>query len=134
MTTPEETSPPANVKPNAKVTAALVDRVAERLAMGMPLKIALAGENVTCAEYKDALRESPELQDLQDLGKRKVLENAYSILLQGDQAPANWRWLIEIVYKDVLGSQDEDFPKQKQTIFGFPEEILNQIRENAKRL
>jgi hypothetical protein len=129
-----EDSPPPNPDPQQKITPALVDRVSERLAMGMPLKMALAGENVTRAEYKDALQQHPELQDLQELGKRKVLENAYSILLQGDQAAANWRWLIELIYKDVIGSQDDDSPKQKQTIFGFPEEVLNQIREHAKHL
>ncbi|HEV2330967.1 MAG TPA: hypothetical protein VGY56_19470 [Verrucomicrobiae bacterium] len=129
MPTPQE-----QPVPDSKVTPALVDRVSERLAMGMPLKMALAGENLTRAEYKDALQKHPELQDLQELGKRKVLENAYSILLQGDQAPANWRWLIELIYKDIIGGQDEDFPNQKQTIFGFPEEVLNQIREHAKHL
>lgn len=127
-------SPPPVPAPQQKITPALVDRVSERLAMGMPLKMALAGESVTRAEYKDALDRHPELQDLQELGKRKVLENAYHILLQGDQAQANWRWLIELVYKDIIGSQDDDSPNQKQTIFGFPEEVLNQIREHAKQL
>ena len=129
MPTPEE-----QPIPESKVTPALVDRVSERLAMGMPLKMALAGENVTRAEYKEALQMHPELQDLQELAKRKVLENAFSVMFNGEQAAANWRWHIELIYKDIIGSQDEDFPKQKQTIFGFPEEVLNQIREHAKNL
>ncbi|HEV2320134.1 MAG TPA: hypothetical protein VGV18_10310 [Verrucomicrobiae bacterium] len=129
-----EDSPPPNANPQSKITAALVERVAERLAMGMPLKTALAGENASRAEYKEALRQQPELEDLQELGKRKVLETAYSVLFQGDQAAANWRWLIELRYKEIIGGPDEDSPKQKQTIFGFPEEVLNQIREQAKHL
>jgi hypothetical protein len=129
-----ENSPPTDSDPLQKINPTLVDRVSERLAMGMPLKMALAGENITRAEYKEALQKHPELQDLQELAKRKVLENAYRILLDGDQAPANWRWLIELIYKDTIGGHDEDFPKQKQTVFGFPEEILNQIREHAKHL
>ncbi|HEV2330972.1 MAG TPA: hypothetical protein VGY56_19495, partial [Verrucomicrobiae bacterium] len=55
MPTPQE-----QPVPDSKVTPALVDRVSERLAMGMPLNMALAGENLTRAEYKDALQIKPD--------------------------------------------------------------------------
>jgi hypothetical protein len=134
MQTEPPTPPNPDPNPQPKITTALIDRVSERLAMGLPLKMALAGEKVTRAEYKDYLSKFPELQDLQELAKRKVLESAFSVMLEGEQAAANWRWLIELIYKDVLGNQDDESPKQKQTILGIPEEIIEQMRENAKRL
>jgi len=125
-----------NSPPNLEslITPALVDRVSQRLAMGMPLKIALAGEGVKRAEYKEHLRQHPELEELQDIAKRKFLENAFNVMLDGENAAANFRWLIELVYPNVLGSENDESakPNQKQTIVGLPEETLERMREYAR--
>ena len=130
MTNPHPDPPPSE----PKITAALVDRVSERLALGMPLRLALAGEPVTRAEYKEHLLRHPELQVLQDLAKRKFLENAFSVMLEGENAAASYRWLIELAYPEVGNPSDDDSAKKKPTILGLPEDLIDQIRQNAKRL
>ena len=111
----------------------LVERVSRRLAMGMPLKIALAGEGVKRAEYKDFLLRHPEMEDLQDVAKQKFLENAFEIMLEGEQAAGNFRWLIELVYRGVVGGDEDQPTTQKPTILGIPEEIVEQMRRNAQK-
>jgi hypothetical protein len=97
------------------ITPALIMRVSERLALGMPLRIALAGEPVTRAEYKDYLLAHPELAGLQDVAKQKFLESAFDVLLDGETAAANYRWLIELIYKGVIG-YDEDAQQEKERL------------------
>ena len=114
------------------IAPALVDRVSQRLAMGIPLKIALAGENVTCEEYEIHLSAHPDLAELEDVAKRKFLEHAMSVILKGKDASANFRWLVERVYGDVIGSEQEDEPEEEhQTIRGVPEYLLNEARKRA---
>jgi len=127
---------PVEPKPDLQsvITPALVDRVSERLAMGIPLRIAIAGEPVTRTEYKDYLREHPELAALELVAKRRFLENAFSVMLEGEQAPANFRWLIELAYQGIVGNDEDQLTKQKQTILGLPEEIIEQMRQNARSL
>ena len=124
----------ATPNPEPKITPALVDRVSERLALGMPLKLALAGEPITRAEYKEHLLKHPELAAVEDVAKQNLLQNAFNVMLAGENAAANFRWLLERVYPDVVGGPDDESAKPKQTILGLPEEILEQIRERAKRL
>ena len=64
----------------AEITPDLVKRVSERIASGIPIRLALAGEGVTVLEYKDHLFNHPELQAIQDVEKRKFLENAINML------------------------------------------------------
>jgi hypothetical protein len=127
------TTPDPNPESEQKITSALVQRVSERISMGMPLKIALAGEKVTPCDYRKHLSQHPELADLLDVAKQKFLQDAFNTMLEGETAPANFRWLIELVYKDVLGP-DEDTASQKPVIAGLPNEILDLMREHAKRL
>ncbi len=118
------------------IDADLVDRVFQRTAMGIPLRIALAGEGVNQIEYKDALLKDPELAVLEDVAKRKFLETAFGVILDGENvvAAANYRWLIELVYKDTIGSgSPQNEPEnQKQTILGLPNELLERIRTDAR--
>ena len=127
------TSPPSP-DPEPIITPALVNRVSERLAMGIPLRIALAGEPVTRAEYKDYLMEHPELAVLQDVAKRKFLENAFNVLLEGENAPANFRWLIELVYQGIVGCDEDNPAKPQKSILGLSDEAIERIRQNAKQL
>ena len=129
-----DTDPDPNPGPESEIDIALVDRVSERLAMGMPLRIALAGEPVTRAEYKNHLLQHPELAAREDIAKQNLLQNAFDVMLAGENAAANFRWLLERVYPDVVGGPDDESAKPKQTILGLPEEVLEQIREKAKHL
>jgi hypothetical protein len=106
------------------ITPALVMRVSERLALGMPLRIALAGEPVTRAEYKDYLLAHPELAGLQDVAKQKFLESAFDVLLDGETAAANYRWLIELVYQGVIGSREDESWQKFPQIF-VPDAIVD---------
>jgi hypothetical protein len=116
----------------SNITRALVDRVSQRRAVGMPLRIALAGEHVTCEEYEAHLSEHPELAELEDEAKRKLLERAMGVLLDGKEAAANFRWLIELVYADVIGQGDEGEPKEeKGLVAGVTEEELEEARRYA---
>jgi hypothetical protein len=122
---PPDMSDPSDT-PDSKITPTLVNRVSERLA--------LAGEGVTRAEYKEHLHQHPELEELQEVAKQKFLENAFDVLLDGENAAANYRWLIELIYKGVIGSQDDESGKTKPTILGLPEEVVEQMRQNAQKL
>jgi hypothetical protein len=118
-------------------TVALVKRVSERLAKGIPLKLALAGEPVTQAEYEGQLRHDPELAALQDVAKREFLEDALLTLLNGKNAGANIRWWLETFYPEIFAKPEskEDEPKQvKQTILGVPEDELEAARAEALRV
>ena len=130
---PPDMSDPSDT-PDSKITPTLVNRVSERLALGMPLRLALAGEGVTRAEYKEHLHQHPELEELQEVAKQKFLENAFDVLLDGENAAANYRWLIELIYKGVIGSQEDESGKTKPTILGLPEEVVEQMRQNAQKL
>ena len=126
---------PIEPEKESKIDTALIERVSERLALGIPLRLALATEPVTRAEYKDHLLRHPELQKIQDVQKLKLLENAYHVMFDGENAAASYRWLIEHVYPEVCNpSDDDESPKKKPTIAGLPEELIEQIREKAKHL
>lgn len=113
------------------ITPELVDRVSERRAMGMPLKVALAGEGVTCGDYEMKLKEDPKLAGREHLAKRRFLERALTLMLNGKDAAGNFRWLIERVYKDVIGSKEDEPEEEHQTILGVPEHVLNEARRQA---
>jgi hypothetical protein len=122
-------------EPEPAITAELVDRVSQRVAMGFPLRIALAGENVAGEDYEEHLSEHPELAELEDLAKQKFLEHAMSVMLRGKDAAANFRWLIGRVYPDVIGSSSEEEEKEEcRTIAGVPEYLVEEARRNAARL
>ncbi len=118
-----------------KIDSVLVDRVAECLAMGIPLNIALAGEGVTRAEYKEQLARDPELQSRQDVAKKNFLKNSINMLLEGENRGANIRWLLELVYPDTFANPDgnAESPKTKPTILGLSEEEVRLLRENASK-
>ena len=132
-----EKSSPMNLDPEARITAELVDRVSQRVAMGIPLRLALAGEPVSCVEYEEHLRKHPELAVLEDVAKRRFLENAMNILLNGENAAGNFRWLIELVYSGIIASPKESEPakpKEQPGPYVMSEEYLKMLQEEAKKL
>ena len=121
----------------SSITAELVGRVSQRVAMGIPLRLALAGEPVGCAEYEEHLRQHPKLAVLEDVAKLRFLENAMNILLNGQNAAGNFRWLIELVYSGLFAEAREEGAEpapQKQTILGVPEEALEEARRKARAM
>ena len=96
---------PTAPEPESNVTVALVERVADRMATGVPLSLALAGEALSRAEYEEQMRRHPELADHEGVAKRKFLQNAIKILLAGKDSSANIRWLLERLYPDVFDRQ-----------------------------
>jgi hypothetical protein len=89
------------------VTAALVDRVAERVATGVPLVHALAGEPLSLEDYEERLREHPDLAAMEGVAKRKFIQKTVGILLSAKDSSANIRWLLERLYPEVFGLRRE---------------------------
>jgi GTP cyclohydrolase FolE2 len=83
---------------------ALVLRVSERLAIGISLQLAVAGEGLSSAEYERLLRENPELATLQAVTQREFVEDCIRKLLQAKNPSANIRWLLERLYPEFFGN------------------------------
>jgi hypothetical protein len=90
---------------NVDVTVELVQRVSERVAIGITLELAVAGEGLSRAEYEEQLRERPELAAIQDVTSREFIEDCIQKLLQAKDPSANIRWLLERLYPDIFGKQ-----------------------------
>jgi hypothetical protein len=115
------------------IAADLVGRVSQRRALGIPLRIALAGERVNCKDYETYLSENSELAELEDVARQKFLEHALSVMLNGKDAAANFRWLIGRVYPEVIGSpREEESEEEHQTIRGVPEYLVDEARRQAQ--
>ncbi|HEV2327959.1 MAG TPA: hypothetical protein VGY56_04115 [Verrucomicrobiae bacterium] len=115
----------------------LVKRVSERLATGIPLRLALAGEGVTVPEYKEHLLNHPELQAILDIEKRKFLENAINMLLECENRGVHIRWILERFYPHALAPDPgcvEDEDDKPKTVAGVPEKFIALFREEARRL
>lgn len=130
-----------------KVTVALVERVSDRVATGVPLSCALAGEPVSLAEYEEHLREHPELAALEGVAKRKFIQKAVGVLLTAKDSSANIRWLLERLYPDVFGlGQDRgerglardqvtvDVTASTSTVTALSTEYLRALEEGGRRL
>ena len=120
------------------ITPDLVRKVSERLASGIPLRLALAGEGVTVVDYKEHLFKHPELQAILDIEKRKFLENAINMLLECENRGVHIRWLLERFYPHALkpepGEGEADENEKPKTVAGVPEKFILLFREQAKRL
>jgi hypothetical protein len=125
-------------EPTSKITAALVERVSERVGSGVPLSLAIAGEPVTCAEYEEHLRRNPELAVQQGVARRKFFQNILKMLLNAKEPSANARWLLDRLYSDVLDRQQQpgsaSVAVYVPTVAGMTEEELQAFREAASRL
>ena len=132
--------PTTTAESESNVMVALVERVADRVATGVPLGLALAGEKLSRAEYEEHLRRNPELAAHEAVAKRKFLQNAIKILLAGKDSAANMRWLLERLYPDVFGGQRESVTVNVAAvtgmsgISGMSEEYVKALQEDAKKL
>jgi hypothetical protein len=132
-----ETRHPGRRPAKAKVTIELVQRVANRVENGIPLKIAIAGEGVTMAAYEQQLKKHPELAALQETAKRKFMEFAVKKLLDEEKPAVSIRWLLEHCHPELLAQPGDTTPaveseSERQTITGIPNSVLEQMREHAR--
>jgi hypothetical protein len=131
---------PATTESESNISVALVERVSDRIATGVPLSLALAGEALSRAEYEELLRRNPELAAHEAVAKRKFLQNAITILLAGNDSAANMRWLLERLYPDVFGGRRESVTVNVSSvtgisgISGMSEEYVKALQEDAKKL
>jgi hypothetical protein len=88
---------------DAILTHALFHRVSKLGAIGISLKLALAGEGLTCEEYEEQLKAYPELATIQAKAKCEFLELCIHTLLSAKDPSANIRWLLERIYPDIFG-------------------------------
>jgi hypothetical protein len=125
-------------KLESTVTVALVERVAERVAHGNPLKLALAGEPVSREEYEEYLRQRPNLAALADVAKRRYLNQAVGLLLNAKDPSSNVRWLLERFYPEIFSREREREPDNVQvnvtTVAGMSQDELTRFQEGAKLL
>ncbi|HTV40240.1 MAG TPA: hypothetical protein VMF08_06680 [Candidatus Sulfotelmatobacter sp.] len=137
---------PTTTDSESNITVALVQRVSDRLAGGVPLTLALAGEPATCAEYEEQLRQRPELAAHEGVAKRKFLQNTVKKLMNAKDSSANIRWLLERLYPEVFQGQP---PSESVTVnvatavAGMPAiserprmtpEYIKLLQEDAKKL
>ena len=116
------------------VTVTLVKRVSERVAMGIPLNLALAGEPVTQEEYEEQLSQHPELAVLQDIARREFLEDAIDVLFSARNAGANIRWWLEHFYPEIFAKSkpEEEEPGETPIILGYTNEQVEEARRLAQ--
>ncbi|HTV42052.1 MAG TPA: hypothetical protein VMF08_15895 [Candidatus Sulfotelmatobacter sp.] len=117
------------------VTVAFVERISHRVAMGIPLDLALAGESVTEENYKEHLEADPELARIEGAARCRFVEQAIAALLAVENPSTNIRWLLERLYPEEFclrrAADDAEKEKPRQTILGVPEEFTEQMRAEA---
>ena len=137
-TTAMASTMPVPASARAEITPDLIKRVSERIASGIPIRLALVGEGVTVPEYKEHLFKHPELQAIQDVERRKFLENAINMLLECENRGVHIRWLLERFYPHALqpesGEGAEDDLEKPKTVAGVLEKFIELFREHARRL
>src|SRR5215469_5365925 len=87
--------------PESKVTVEVVKRVSERIAKGIPIKNALAGEGVTEAAYRRHLQRHRELKDIQETAKLQFLDRTFDLITS--RPGPMLRWLLERRHSDIFG-------------------------------
>ena len=130
-----ENSEPTSTTPTT-ITAALVECVSHRVAMGVPLDLALAGESVTEKDYKEHLEQNPGLAAIEGAAKRRFVEQAIGAMQRVENPSANIRWLLERTYPEVFARSREDEAVEKKrlpTIVGISEEELAEMRAQAAK-
>ncbi|HEY1788582.1 MAG TPA: hypothetical protein VGJ73_10525 [Verrucomicrobiae bacterium] len=123
-------------EPRTKVTDELLElfkRVSRRMARGIPLSLALAGEGMEPAAYEKHRERYPELFILQEKARREFLESAIEQLLSGERLQANVCWLLERRYPELFVRPADTNIHVTQQIIGVPDEVLQRARSYAKK-
>ena len=142
---PAARQPPKKPGPESKVTAELVKRVSERVARGIPIRVALSGEQVSWTAYKKHLQRHPELKAIQKGAKIQFLDKAFDMILS--RPGPMLRWLLERRHPELFAKPREEAAiqttdsdpqiqtqTQYQTIAGVPQEALEEARRNAQKI
>lgn len=136
--------------PQSQVTAELVHRVSDRVARGIPIRNALAGEHVTQAAYERHLRRHHELKEIQETAKLRFLDSTIELILS--RPGPMLRWLLERRHSDIFAAPrpevpaarpieparpktEADVPPQpRQTVVGYSQEALEEARRRAQSI
>lgn len=113
----------------------MVKRVADRYAIGLTLKLALAAENnpkINEETWKKALAAHPELSPHYEAAKGKFLEKSVRRLAKAKELK-HLCWLLERRYSDLF-ARPEPAPVQvnNTNIVGLPEDVIERAREYSK--
>jgi hypothetical protein len=129
--------------PESRITHELVQRVSERIAKGIPLKIALESEDINFEAYRKHIRRHPELRAIQSAAKIKFLEVTYAMITE--KPCPMLRWLLERRHSTAFSPDkkepddpetetDADTESTSQTIAGVPQHLVEEARKNVKTL
>jgi hypothetical protein len=134
--------------PESRITHELVQRVSERIAKGIPLKIALESEDINFEAYRKHIRRHPELKAIQSAAKIKFLEVTYAMITE--KPCPMLRWLLERRHSAAFSPDkknpenpdadsdetdtDTDTESTSQTIAGVPQHLVEEARKNVKTL
>lgn len=123
-----------HARPIEIITTETVERVSNRIAHGLSLKLALAAEReplINEAAWSAALEADPQLALIPDAVKAEFCQSAAERLVLSEQDNLKWLcWLLERCYPDLFGASTQ--PAKSQN--AVPEEFLKLFREEAKRL
>jgi hypothetical protein len=138
---------PIKLTEESNVTVALVERVSDRVAKGIPLRIALSVEPLGLPEYEDHLRRNPAMASREDAAKLKFLEHAIDMLLAVEDPSSNIRWLLLHLYPEVFNRQQgrelQNVTVNVATVTGasetpgisaLSEEYVKALQEGGRRL
>ncbi len=123
--------------PPKPITSDIVERVSNRIAHGVSLKLALAAERnplINESAWSATLNDDPQLALIPDAVKGEFCENAAERLVRSDQENLKWLcWLLERCYPEMFGASNKTTESAKSEN-AIPEEFLKLFREEAKRL
>jgi hypothetical protein len=137
-----EFEPQSGAVSKEDATIALVERVSERVAKGVPLRLAAAREGLTQAQYEERLRDHPELALRQDSANGEFVEFCIRKLLDVEDPGSNIRWLLERLNPNMFTDRknrenvtgNEGAAPRVTSIAGMTEEEVLQFQEAARHL
>lgn len=115
------------------VTLAVVQRVADRIAVGLTLELACEAEGdpvINVDSFHKALERHPEFVHPYHAAKADFLEWACERLVHSHEM-GNLRWFLERRYSDLFGKPADTTINvvQQQAIVGISDEVLARARE-----
>ena len=118
----------------AHITLEVVQRVADRVGLGIPLNLALLSENnpfINEGSWKMAIKRNPKFVTPYHAAKATFLEKAVRRLAEADDL--RWlTWLLERRHSDLFARQPDTSINVQQSIIGLPDDVLARARDYAK--
>lgn len=123
--------------PKPSITLEVVERVSQRVGMGMPLHMALETEGnrkVNPSTWQKALKAHPEFRPIYTACKGKFLDYAMRKLAESEELK-HLCWLIERRHSDLF-ARPEPAPavvnvSQSNTVVSLPDDVVQRAREIA---